>query len=279
MSLKNYVGVALCVVIFAASFLFHEGAAYFLNGLGLLIVLSGTLGATLLSYPWGNLTAACRVGWNAYRVRPPTADEIVETLIKISITSRYDGILSLDRFENQVTVSFLKNALEMIVDGYHAPEVREILLTELAFFRQRRQQHERVFRHTARLAPAFGVAGSVIGLMAMLVGIGDTAVILQTIPLALTSTLYGIVISNFFLTPVAESIHSKTTQELLNQQLIVDGVTAVMAEQNSHMLEKRLQSFLTPAARDSSQRSLEEIRRQYAELRAGTEAAENMLDH
>ncbi len=66
---------------------------------------------------------------------------------------------------------------------------------------------------------------------------------------------------------------------MLNQKLIVDGVTAVMAEQNSHMLEKRLQSFLTPAVRDSSQRSLEEIRRQYAELRAGTEAAENVIHH
>ena len=105
-------------------------------------------------------------GGEDFSHRYPTPDEIVETLLKISVRSRYDGILALEKFENQTTVSFLKSALAMMVDGYREQEVREILTTELAFFRQRRQQHERVFRHMARLAPAFGVAGSVIGLMA-----------------------------------------------------------------------------------------------------------------
>ena len=272
MTAKNYIGVALCIGIFVATFLVNDGASYFFNGLGLLIVISGTAGATLLSYPWSGLKTAAKVGWNAYRSAPPTADEIVETLIKISIKSRYDGMLALEKFENQTTVSFLKSALEMIVDGYKPAEVRENLATEMAFFQQRRRQHERVFRHTARLAPAFGVAGSVIGLMTMLIGIGDTAVILQTVPLALTSTLYGIVIANFVLTPVAEIIHAKTVKELLNKQLIIEGVMAVMSEQNSHTLEKRLQSFLTPAVRGQSHSSLQEIRSRYAELRSPGEA-------
>jgi chemotaxis protein MotA len=170
-------------------------------------------------------------------------------------------------------VSFLKSALEMLVDGWDEREIRDVLLTELTFFRRRRQEHERVFRHTARLAPAFGVAGSVVGLIGMLTGLGDTGVILETIPLALTSTLYGIVLCNFVLTPMAESIFFKTQQELLLYKLIVDGVSAIQQEKNPHKLERKLSSFLTPAARARNQRSFAEIRRKYGGLRPEKVAA------
>ena len=102
---------------------------------------------------------------------------------------------------------------------------------------------------SARLAPAFGVAGSVIGLIAMLSGIGDPDVIIKSIPVALTSTLYGIVLSNFFLIPMAENLHSKTQNELLTQKLITDGVIAIRYEQNPFRLIRKLESFLTPSAR------------------------------
>jgi len=262
-SRMNWVGAALCVLVFAGSFLLSEGASRFFNLTGLAIVLSGTVGAALLSYPWKNLRAAWQVAWNAYAVEPPSEDEVVSALAKFSVHSRRDGMLSLERFEKKTSVSFLRHALEMLVDGYEAREMREILSTEMSYFRQRRTNQERVFRHLARLAPAFGVAGSVVGLMSLLLGVGDTAVVIRTIPLALTSTLYGIVLANFFLTPAAEAIHAKTQQELLVMRLAADGALAVLAEQNPHKLEKKLESFLTPSTRTGSQRSLEEMRERF----------------
>ena len=94
----------------------------------------------------------------------------------------------------------------------------------------------------------------------MLSGIGDPDVIVKSIPIALTSTLYGIVLSNFFLIPMAENLHSKTQNELLIQKLITDGVIAIRYEQNPYRLVKRLESFLTPAARHETQYSFKEIR-------------------
>ena len=117
-----------------------------------------------------------------------------------------------------------------------------------------------MFRHAARLAPAFGVAGSVIGLIAMLAGIGDPEVILRSIPIALTSTLYGIVLSNFILTPIAESIRAKTERELLLQKLVTDGVIIIRREPNPVRLATKLESFLTPSARHHENRSIDEIR-------------------
>lgn len=273
MSWRNLLGAFAFTAIFVAAFLLGEGREYFLNGVGIVIVVSGTLGATFLSFPATALSSALRVAWNAYRVKPLAAGEIVEALIDISLRSRRDGFLSLDRIEQKTDVSFLKSALGMLVDGYEEREMRDVLTTEMYFFRRRRQEHERVFRHVARLAPAFGVAGSVVGLIGMLMGLGDTGIILKTIPLALTSTLYGIVLCNLVLTPIAESIHFKTQQELLLQKLIVEGVVAIRQERNSQKLERKLTSFLTPSARLGSQRSFAQIRQKYRRLRLGEEPA------
>ena len=144
MSRKNIVGALICAVVFTASFLTADGALYFLNGIGLLIVLAGTAGATLLSYPWSALRAALRVGWNAYSTAPPSADEVVGSLTRFSVHSRCDGILALERYEGQTTVSFLRRALEMMVDGYDGREIREVLSTEVSFFLRRRQQHIKI---------------------------------------------------------------------------------------------------------------------------------------
>jgi len=113
------------------------------------------------------------------------------------------------------------------------------------------------------LAPGFGVAGSIIGLIGMLYGVGDTGVILKTIPIALTSTLYGIIFSYYILVPVAENIYSKTQQELYLLSIMTDGIIEIGKEQNLYKLEKRLSSFLTPSAREGKQESLHELRKRY----------------
>lgn len=273
MTVKNRLGALVCAAVFVAAFLGTEEAPYYLNLTGLLIVFSGTLGATLLSYPLSALHNAIRVAWNSYRSRPVTSDQVVEALLDVSMHSRKRGFLALEKIEDHTEVSFLKGALEMLVDGYSRDELVDVLTTEMRFFERRRQKHERVFRQMARLAPAFGVAGSVIGLIAMLTGIGDTSVILKTIPLALTSTLYGIVLCNFVFVPIAECIHFKTQEELLLKKLILDGVCAIREERNPRKLEKKLTSFLTPAARRGSERSFEEIRNRYRQLQLEDEPA------
>src|SRR5208282_1981945 len=125
---------------------------------------------------------------------------------------------------------------------------------------------ERIFRQGALFAPAFGVAGSVIGLINMLAGIADPGVILQSIPVALTSPLYGIVLANTVFFPLAEGIHAKTQKELLVQMLITDGVIIVRREPNPRRLALKLESFLTPSARAYENRSLKEIRERMRDL-------------
>jgi len=259
----NLIGISISAAVFFISFLWSEGLGIYLNLIALLVVLSGTIGSAFLSYSAQRLRSAMMVARNAYFVRLPSQDDIINALLAMAVKSRYDGILSLERTLSRTSATFLRDALNMLVDGFQESELKDVLTTESYFFKQRRAQNERVFRSLARSAPAFGLIGSVIGLIGMLSGLGDPDVVLKTIPIALISTLYGILLGSFLLTPIAENIYARTHEELLLQKMIINGVLAISSEQNTYKLEKKLCSFLTPSIRQVHVRNFEGFRKRY----------------
>lgn len=263
----SIIGIGICTLLLIGSMLIGDGRTLMFNLEGLVVVIAGTLGAVFISYPFNVLRVATRVAINSYRTKVPSAKEIVDSLLHLSLLSKIDGLLALEQGEDRASVLFLKRALSMLVDGFSVDELRDALYTEIHFFQQRRSLQERVFRHMAILAPAFGVAGGVIGLVGMLAGIGDTGVILRTIPVALTSTLYGILVAYFICIPIAENIHARTQEELLIHKLIAEGVTLIGQEYNTMRLQTRLQSFITPHERDIQNMSIKDIRDKYEELK------------
>jgi len=275
MNKKNLIGVIISMIIFVGSFMLTGAAAAYCNLAAFLVVFSGLIAAMLISYPFEHVVNAFKVAKNAYRNGHATSGEIVHTLLDLSVKSKVDGILSLERTEAKATTSFLKNGLILLVDNYKEEEIRETLNAEMAFFNLRRQQSERFFQTMARMSPAFGVAGSVIGLIGLLMGINDTAVILKNIPVAFISTLYGLVLSNMIFSPIAENINYSTRAELLNQKLVLEGIVAISKEQNSYKLERKLTSFLSPSERAGKTETLRRITRQYLEKkRAPVETAD-----
>ena len=269
MNRKNLIGVIVSLLIFVGSFLLTGAAAAYWNVAAFLVVASGLTAAMLISYPAGHVRNAFTVAKNAYSNGHATSDEIVHTLLDLSVRSKVDGVLSLERTETKATSTFLRNALILLVDNYKEEEIRETLNAEMAFFNLRRQQSERFFQTMARMAPAFGVAGSVIGLIGLLMGINDTAVILKNIPVAFISTLYGLVLSNLVFSPIAENINYSTREELLNQKLVLEGIVAISKEQNSYKLERKLTSFLSPSEREGKVETLRRITREYVQRRRG----------
>lgn len=265
MSKKNLFGVVLSLIIFVCSFMLTGAAGAYFNLAAFLVVISGLTAAMLISYPVKHVKNAFTVAKNAYRNGHASAEEIVNTLLDLSVKSKVDGVLSLERSEAKATSSFLKNGLILLVDNYKENEIRECLNAEMAFFNLRRQQSERFFSTMARMAPAFGVAGSVIGLIGLLMGINDTAVILKNIPVAFISTLYGLILSNLVFSPIAENINFHTRAELLNQKLVLEGIVAISKEQNSYKLERKLVAFLSPSEREGKTETLRRITRKYVQ--------------
>ncbi|HKJ64978.1 MAG TPA: MotA/TolQ/ExbB proton channel family protein [Desulfopila sp.] len=249
MIIKNFLGLILCAGLFLAGFLINGNLSFYFNLSGLLIVIGGTFAAALLSFRWQQLSIAARVIVSSYNKRPKTEKEIVETLLDLAIKSRTRGVLALEEEESETSSIFLRRGLACLVDGYRADQIREILNTEMYFFRLRRDDIERVVKSIADYFPTFGIIGSVVGLITMLSGIGDTAVILKAIPIALTSTLYGLILSNFVFLPFAANLKERTNHELLLQKIMTEGIIAIDTEVNPVILKTKLDSFLTPSER------------------------------
>jgi chemotaxis protein MotA len=259
----NIMGLSICVILFCLGFAIHGNVGLYFNLAALLIVAGGTLGATLICFRTKRLMIVYKVLMNSYRTRVKEPDEIVEILVDLSVKSRLRGILSLEEDEQETSILFLRRALGFLVDAYRGHEIRDILNTEMYFFRHRRDESEQVLRTMAQICPAFGLIGSVVGLIGLLAGVGDTSVILTTVPIALTSTLYGVVLANFFFLPFAANIRERTDQELLLQKIITDGVLAIESEVNPRALEMKLKSFLTPSSRHGRLVSLKRIQEKF----------------
>lgn len=247
---KNLIGLILSSSLFIVGFIIHGNVSLYFNFSGLLIVIGGTFSATLISFKLEQLQIVTKVLSAAYRKPTMKETEIINILIDLSIRSRMEGILSLQNKENETTILFLRRALGCMIDGYKIDQIRDILNTEMYFFRLRREDSERVLRAIADYLPAFGIVGSVVGLITMIGGIGDTSIILQAIPIALTSTLYGLIFSNFFFLPFASNVKERTNQELLLQKIIMEGVISINSELNPVILKTKLESFLTPSDRE-----------------------------
>ncbi len=247
---KNLIGLFLSGGLFIVGFTIHGNVSLYFNLSGLLIVCGGTLAAALVSFRFEQMQIVRKVLVAAYRKPIMKETEVINILIDLSIRSRMEGVLSLQNKENETTILFLRRALGCMIDGYQIDQIRDILNTEMYFFRLRREDSERVLRTVADYLPAFGIIGSVVGLITMIGGIGDTSIILQAIPIALTSTLYGLIFSNFFFLPFAANVKERTNQELLLQKIIMEGVISINSEINPVILKTKLESFLTPSDRE-----------------------------
>jgi chemotaxis protein MotA len=246
----QYFGIALCMALFAGSFAVNgNGGAYF-NGVAFLVVFSGTAGAALLSFPLSRLQEALATARSIFAHEALSREGLKDELLDLSVRASCQGSACYEEIENDVAADpVLRQGVAFLADNYSLQEIQEIMGNELNAYSFERRQSEKVFRHLAGLAPAFGIAGSVIGLIGMLMGIGDTDLILQQIPVALVSTLYGIVLSSFILSPLAESIASDTNERLVQRRMVFEGLKAVHGETHPYKLARKLAAFF-PAKTD-----------------------------
>jgi chemotaxis protein MotA len=263
MKFKNFIGLFFFTCVFCFGFVINGNLSLYFNLSGLLVVFGGTFGAAFLSFKTEQLVIVSKVLRANYRKKIKKETEIVKILIDLSIKSRIEGILSLQEEENETSVLFLRRALGCLVDGYRSDQIRDILNTEIYFFKMRREDSERVLRTIADYFPAFGIIGSVVGLISMLGGIGDTSIILKAVPIALTSTMYGIICANFFVLPFAAFLRERTNQELLLQKIIMEGVIAIDSEMNPIILKTKLESFLTPSERQETLVSYKKLKERF----------------
>ncbi len=220
----------------------------FWNPAGLLIVVGGVLATTLIRFPARVVASTTKVIRQAFLVRLESPTDLVGTLVQLTEAARKDSLLALDRFE--VKDPFLRRGVELCVDGVEPAVIESVLRGEIASVLDRHYRGQRIFKGMGTSAPAFGMIGTLIGLVQMLTSMEDPSKIGGAMAVAILTTFYGAFMAYLIFFPVADKLAERSREELVNRELIVQGLMGMLAGQHPRIVERHLVSLLEPTQRE-----------------------------
>ncbi len=227
------------------------GLSLFINVPSLMIVVGGTLGATMINYPLKDLLGALRVVKNVFLSKTASVEKIVEQFVGFGNKSRREGILSLEEDVKNIEDVFLKKGLQLSVDGLEPGSIQNILETEIEFLRERHQLGAEIFSTMGTFAPALGMIGTLIGLVQMLQSMDDPSTIGPAMAVALLTTFYGSLIANLVCMPIAGKLKTRSKEEALAKEMITEGVISLTKGENPRILEQKMLAFVSPSQRQT----------------------------
>lgn len=229
----------------------------FLHIPSVIIVIGGTIAATLLAYPLNTLGRIGKVFQKAFLHKDVSANGIIEEIIKLANVARKEGLLSLEEYAEKLDDEFLKKGIMLIVDGTDPELVRNILETELTFLEERHDQGQGMLESMGAYAPAFGMLGTLIGLINMLQKMDDPKAIGPNMSVALVTTFYGSVLANVLFLPLAKKLKIRSKSEILVKELMVEGLLSIQAGENPRIIEEKLKTFVPPDQRIAINKEVE----------------------
>ena len=258
MDIATIIGVILGMGMVMWAILTGAGWKIFINIPSMMIVAGGTLGATLVSFPLKEVLGVFNTVKYVFLHRSESPTEIIQQIVSISRVTRIKGSIALEEEIKNVKNGFLKKGLILILDRVHPNVIHAILERDVIFLQQRHEVGQKVIKMMASLSPAFGMIGTLIGLIAMLKVLDDPRSIGPGMAVALITTFYGALAANLFFIPMAEKLKLRTNEEILNREIIIEGILRIQARENSVMVEEGLTAFISPRLRKSTRENKKE---------------------
>ncbi len=250
MDRASVIGIVSGFVLLVWAMLNGGSLAVFWDVSSVLITIGGTLTATLISYSLGTFMDVISIAKNAFTSTHHDLSETINTIVGFADKARREGLLALDEDADALDDLFLQKGIRLVVDGTTPELVRNILETELAFVSQRHRIGQGVFETMGSFAPAFGMLGTLIGLIQMLVKLDNPDAIGPGMATALVTTFYGSVLANMICLPMANKLKSKSIDEIYSKEAVIEGVLSIQAGDNPRIVQEKLRSFLAPKQRD-----------------------------
>lgn len=212
-------------------------------------VFGGAIAAVFVSNPFGRTLKALTFMGLAFSAPKSEKEKIIRQLIAFSESARKEGLLSLDDKLEDVEDEFLKAGMRLVVDGSDPEVIRKILETDLSKIQARHQVGIDLVGQLASLAPAFGMIGTVQGLVAMMQNLSDKNAIGKGMALALLTTFYGAIAANLIFTPIKNKLVDRDREEAALKEIIIEGVLSIHNGENPRILEQKLYTFVSPEDR------------------------------
>ncbi|NLT96251.1 MAG: flagellar motor protein [Clostridia bacterium] len=254
MDIATFLGLFSGIIVIVISILIEGGLSSFWSISSLFIVLGGTLAATMVNYPMSQFVGSIKIMQIAFKDQVIEPAETINTIVAFAEKARREGLLALEAEAEALDEPFLKKGIQLIVDGTDPELVRSILETELNFVEERHRQGAQIFESMGASAPAFGMMGTLIGLILMLTNLEDPSKIGPGMAVALITTFYGSVLANLFFIPIAGKLKIRSGKEILNKELMLEGILSIQAGENPRIVAEKMKSFLNPIERNKLER-------------------------
>ncbi|CAE6954508.1 COG1291 Flagellar motor component [Vibrio sp. B1REV9] len=219
----------------------------FVDVTSILIVVGGSAFVVLMKFTVGQFFGATKIAGKAFIFKADDPEDLIAKIVEMADAARKGGFLALEEME--INNSFMQKGIDLLVDGHDADVVRAALQKDIALTDERHTQGTGVFRAFGDVAPAMGMIGTLVGLVAMLSNMDDPKSIGPAMAVALLTTLYGAVLSNMLFFPIADKLSLRRDQETLNRRLIMDGVLAIQDGQNPRVIDNYLKNYLNEGKR------------------------------
>lgn len=244
--------IGLCVAFIAVALSIFMGGG---NPLGLInipsliVVFGGSAGAVIAAFPLSRSLALPKLVMKAAFGANADPADAIRDLVKYAEIARREGILSLENHVQDMKDEFIVRGIKMAIDGTDPELIKVIMETELEGLMERHMQGKMVLDQLAKYAPAFGMIGTLMGLIFMLASMDDPSTIGPSMAIALITTLYGAVIANTFAGPLGDKLYFKDQEEVLLKTIIIAGVMAIQSGDNPRVVESKLLTYLPPSRR------------------------------
>ena len=252
MDISTLIGTVLAfgLVLFAMA-TGDGGLIVFVHGPSLMIVFGGTIAVTMMAFPMSDVKSIVKVMLVTAFDKISTPSEEIERVVEYANLARKEGLLALETKLQDVDDTFFAKGIQLVIDGFGAETVRDIMDLEAEWQGQRHSLGKKMLDQMGSFAPAFGMIGTLVGLVQMLQNLSDPSSIGQGMATALLTTLYGAMLANMVFIPLAGKLDVRAKQEALLRELMIEGIVAIQSGEKPQLIKEKLKGFLAPGVREN----------------------------
>ncbi len=250
MDIATLVGLVVAFGLIVWSIMLGGSLSGFIDMPSVAVVLGGTFGALLVNFPLPRIIGLAGVFKKTFMFKLDDPDEVIGKMVRYAERARREGMLALEEDSENETDDFLRKGLRLAVDGTDPQLLEKILETDVEQIENRHSEGAKVLSAGGTFAPAFGMIGTLIGLVNMLSNLSDPTQIGAGMATALITTFYGAVMANALFLPLAGKLETRSKEEMMIKGMIIDGIMAIQSGDSPRIVEEKLKSFLSPSMRE-----------------------------
>jgi chemotaxis protein MotA len=245
-NLSALLGLVVGTTLIIVSILIDGNIMNFVSLSSVIVTMGGSFCALVVSFPLKDLVKIPAMLKMLSKAPENDRKELIVLFSEMARKARRDGLLALEDDMTSLEDEFLVSGLQMVVDGIDPDVIREILELKMGTTEQRHRMGQSIFSKWGELAPAFGMLGTLTGLIIMLSDLQDASAIGSGMAVALITTFYGSFLANMIFIPIANNLGVQTDEEMFTKEMTIEGILQIQAGTNPRILEEKLMTYLSP---------------------------------